>query len=97
MNIARCKQAELGVAGNGNSGDASPEHHEDALSRLSATSRIGQEPHGGLRNPAGALASGRGFTIDTGVKVSEETTCEGACSGKVKITERYIATFTRRP
>lgn len=52
---------------------------------------------GGLRNPAGALANGRSFTIDTGVKVSEETSCEGDCSGKVKITERYIAIFTRRP
>ena len=53
---------------------------------------------GGLRNPAGALLNGRSFRINTGVKVSEETTCTGACSGKVKITERYIAIFTaRRP
>ena len=52
---------------------------------------------GGLRNPAGALANGRSFTIDTRVKVSEKPSCEGACSGKVKITERYVAVFTRRP
>lgn len=52
---------------------------------------------GGLRNPAGALANGRSFTIDTRVKVSEKPSCEGACSGKVTITERYVAIFTRRP
>jgi len=52
---------------------------------------------GGLRNPAGALANGRSFTIDSGIKVSEQTTCEGSCSGTLKITERYVATFTRRP
>ena len=54
---------------------------------------------GGLRNPAGALANGRSFRIDTGVKVSEEPSLDPGShsNGKVTITERYIAVFTRRP
>jgi hypothetical protein len=56
-----------------------------------------QRRTGGLRNPAGALANGRSFTLDSGVHVSEKSTCEGACSGKLTMTERYITTFTRRP
>lgn len=56
-----------------------------------------QRNTGSLRNPASALANGRSFTIDTGVKTSQKPSCEGDCSGKVKIAERYIAIFTRRP
>ena len=56
-----------------------------------------QRRTGGLRNPAGALANSRSFTLDSGVNVSEQPTCEGACSGTLTITQRYITTFTRRP
>jgi hypothetical protein len=56
-----------------------------------------QRRTGGLSNPAGALANGRSFTLDSGVHISEEPTCSGACSGKLTITERYVTTFTRRP
>ena len=52
---------------------------------------------GGLRDPAGALLNGRSFTIDTRVQVSDKPSCEGACSGKLTMTERYVAVFTRRP
>jgi hypothetical protein len=38
--------AAVGVAGNGNSGEASPVHHEDSLWRPSAESQTDKEPHG---------------------------------------------------
>jgi hypothetical protein len=49
-----------------------------------------------LRAPASALVRGTKFTLSTGPHLSEETTCSGACSGTLKIEERYKITFTPR-
>jgi hypothetical protein len=50
---------------------------------------------GGRRVPAGELAVGRGFRFAAS-QTREQPTCEGACSGMLKIEERYTATFTAR-
>lgn len=51
---------------------------------------------GGWRLPAGELLTGAGFTLDTGIHRAEQVTCEGACSGTLKIEQRYVAIFTPR-
>jgi hypothetical protein len=51
---------------------------------------------GGLTPPVSQLVNGRAFTVDTGTHTSQQTTCEGDCSGTLTITQRYVATFTPR-
>ncbi len=50
----------------------------------------------GFRLPVAELLTGAGFTLDTGVHRHEQTTCEGSCSGTVKIEQRYVAIFRPR-
>lgn len=50
----------------------------------------------GYRTPAGELLTGAGFTLDTGFHRAEQVTCEGSCSGTLKIEQRYVAIFTPR-
>jgi hypothetical protein len=51
---------------------------------------------GGVASPVGQLVNGRGFTLDTGARTIERHLCEGDCAGTLKITQRYVATFTPR-
>jgi hypothetical protein len=51
---------------------------------------------GGVASPVGQLVNGRGFTLDTGPRLIERQLCDGDCAGTLKITQRYVATFTPR-
>jgi hypothetical protein len=50
----------------------------------------------GVRAPVSALVRGNRFTVTSGLHSIEKSTCEGACSGTLKMEERYTFTFTPR-